>query len=274
METFEDLDQEIESLFEVIYDKYNYDFRNYAMSSVRRRVHTALTHFSMKKVSEIQAKIEDDRDFFLALLQFLTVPTSEMFRDPTFFQAIREKVVPILKTYPSLKIWCVGCSTGEEVYSYAILLKEENLLDRTTIYATDINPVSLKKAEQGIFSSERMKEYTTNYQKSGGKETFSNYFSTAYGSALIDKEFKKHIVFADHSLATDSVFSEMQFVSCRNVLIYFNKELQNRALGLFHESLCRRGILGLGSKETLRFTNYDAQYSELSKAERLYRRLT
>lgn len=266
-------DDQIASLFDVIYEKYNYDFRNYAMSSVRRRMTSALARFEMKSVAELQAKIEVDRDFFLSLLQFLTVPTSEMFRDPHFFLAVREKVVPILRTYPSLKIWVVGCSTGEEVYSYAILLKEEGLLDRTTIYATDINPVSLQKAEQGIFPADRLKDFTINYQKSGGKETFANYFSTAYGSSMVDKDLKTNIVFADHSLATDSVFSEMHFVSCRNVLIYFNRELQNRALGLFHDSLCRRGILGLGSKETLRFSNYERHFSELAKAERLYRRL-
>jgi chemotaxis protein methyltransferase CheR len=266
-------DSEIQSLFEVIYHKYNYDFRDYAMSSVRRRIASAISRFGFNSVSDLQTKIESDPDFFLQLLQFLTIPTSEMFRDPHFFLAVREKVVPILRTYPSLKIWVVGCSTGEEVYSYAILLKEEKLLDRTTIYATDINPVSLQKAEQGIFDSDRIQEYTSNYQKSGGKETFANYFSTAYGASLVDKEFRKHIVFADHSLATDSVFSEMQFVSCRNVLIYFNKELQDRALGLFHDSLCRRGLLGLGSKETLRFSNYENQFSELSKLEKIYRRI-
>lgn len=273
MDLLEQEDKEIHDLFEFIYHRYSYDFRDYAMSSVRRRIGTALTRFGMHKISDLRVAIERDSEFFLSVLQFLTVPTSEMFRDPPFFKAVREKIVPILRTYPSLKIWVVGCSTGEEVYSYAILLKEENLLDRTTIYATDINPVSLKKAEQGIFPADRMKEFTQNYQKSGGKETFANYFSTAYDSALVDKDLKKNIVFADHSLATDSVFSEMQFVSCRNVLIYFNKDLQNRALGLFHESLCRRGILGLGSKETLKFSNFDTEFSELAKNERIYRRL-
>jgi chemotaxis protein methyltransferase CheR len=276
-ETFNDLpletvDPQIEGLLETIYERYNYDFRDYAMSSVRRRLATAMLRFDLKTIPEIHAKLEADPEFFLLLLQYMTVPTSEMFRDPHYFRMVREKVVPVLRTYPSIKFWIAGCSTGEELYSYAILLREEGLLERTTIYATDINPVSLKKAEQGIFSADRMKEYSQNYQKSGGTETLGNYFSVAYDAALIDKSLRKNVVFADHSLATDSVFGEMQMVSCRNVMIYFNKELQDRAVGLFFESLCYGGFLGLGSKESLRFSLLAPQFTEFAKNERIYRR--
>ena len=185
---------------------------------------------------------------------------------------MREQVFPILATYPSLKIWIAGCSTGEEIYSYAILLKEAGLLDRTTIYATDINPKSLKKAEQGIFPLDKMKEYTVNYQRSGGVNPFSDYYKTDSNSALFDRSLKKNVVFADHSLATDSVFSEVQLVSCRNVLIYFDQDLQKRAFDLFYESLSRRGFLGLGSKETLRFSKYDALFEQFAKDDKIYRK--
>jgi len=265
-------DSQIEDLIKMIFEKYNYDFRDYAMSSIRRRLNSALIRFGIKDIADLKAKTEKDLDFFLALLQYLTVPTSEMFRDPHYFLTFRERVVPILRTFPSIRFWVAGCSTGEELYSYAILFQEEGLLDRTTFYATDINPVSLKKAEQGIFSLERLKEYSLNYQKSGGKSSLSDYFSIAYESALVDKFLRKNTVFADHSLATDSVFGEMQAVSCRNVMIYFNKELQDRAIRLFYESLCYGGFLGIGAKETLRFSKWDFKFNEFSKQDRIYQR--
>ena len=209
----------------------------------------------------------------LQLLQYLTIPVSEMFRDPEHFLAIRQEVVPVLKTYPSLKIWIAGCSTGEEVYSMAILLREEGLLDRTIIYATDINPRSLDKAKQGIFSMESIRGYTSNYQKAGGQRSFADYYTAAYDHAIFDKSLCENVTFADHSLATDSVFSETNLISCRNVLIYFNKNLQNRAFGLFHESLCHRGFLMLGSKETLDFSDYSKAFAPVFKQERIYRKL-
>lgn len=265
-------DHEVEELLALIFERYNYDFRDYAMSSLRRRLSTALVKFDIRTVTDLRIRLEHNVDLFLGLLQYMTVPTSEMFRDPQFFLAFREKVVPILRTYPSLRFWVAGCSTGEELYSYAILLHEEDLLARTTFYATDINPVSLKKSEQGFFPMDRMKLYSQNYQKSGGKATLSDYFSVAYDSAMIDKFLRKNMVFADHSLATDSVFGEMQVVSCRNVMIYFNKELQDRALGLFNESLCYGGFLCIGSKESLRFSKWDHRFSEFAKQERIYQR--
>jgi chemotaxis protein methyltransferase CheR len=206
------------------------------------------------------------------LLQYLTVPVSEMFRDPPYFLALRRQVVPVLRTYPSLKVWVAGCSTGEEPYSLAILLLEEGLLDRTILYATDINHASLEKARQGIFPLDAMQAFTRNYQRAGGTRSFSDYYTAAYGGALFDKRLRDSITFADHSLATDAVFSETQLVSCRNVLIYFNRTLQDRALGLFHDSLSHRGFLGLGSKETLEFSGYADRFEVVSRPERLYRK--
>lgn len=272
IESMLEFEHDTHLLLDLIYEKYNHDFRRYAMSSIQRRLKSALVRYEMKSLTEVRRKVETDAEFFLPLLQFLTVPTSEMFRDPGFFLTLRTKVIPVLKTYPSLKIWIAGCSTGEEVYSYAILLHEEGLLERTTIYATDINPTSLQKAEQGFFSLDRMKDFTVNYQKGGGTETFANYFTIAYDSAMVNKELKKNVVFADHSLATDSVFSEMQLVSCRNVLIYFNRDLQDRALGLFYDSLCYRGFLCVGSKESLRFSKYNSYFDETYKLDKIYQR--
>ena len=267
------IDIEIRLLIEGSYLKFSYDFRDYSGASIKRRVQHALRQFDCNTISALQERVLHDPTAFMQLLQLLTIPVSEMFRDPEHFLAIRQEVVPILKTYPSLKIWIAGCSTGEEVYSMAILLQEEGLLDRTIIYATDINPRSLEKAKQGIFSLENIRAYTHNYQKSGGQRSFADYYTAAYDYAIFDKRLRENVTFADHSLATDSVFSETHLISCRNVLIYFNKKLQNRAFGLFSESLCHRGFLMLGSKETLDFSDYSTQFTSLLKQERIYRKL-
>jgi chemotaxis protein methyltransferase CheR len=259
-------------MIEAIYLKYSYDFRDYSGASIKRRVQHALSQFECATISALQEKVLHDPTAFMQLLQLLTIPVSEMFRDPSHFLAIRKEVVPLLRTYPSIKIWIAGCSTGEEVYSMAILLREEGLLDRTIIYATDINPRSLDKAKQGIFSMENVRAYTANYQQAGGQCSFADYYTAAYGYAIFDKSLCENVTFADHSLATDSVFSETQLISCRNVLIYFNKKLQDRAFGLFHESLCHRGFLVLGSKETLDFSSYANQFEPLVKQERIYRK--
>ncbi|MDI3353187.1 protein-glutamate O-methyltransferase CheR [Pseudomonas sp. UYIF39] len=263
---------ELRLLIEAIYLKYSYDFRDYSGASIKRRVNHALSQFECATISALQEKVLHDPTAFMQLLQLLTIPVSEMFRDPSHFLAIRKEVVPLLKTYPSIKIWIAGCSTGEEVYSMAIVLREEGLLDRTIIYATDINPRSLDKAKQGIFSMENVRAYTHNYQQAGGQCSFADYYTAAYGYAIFDKTLCENVTFADHSLATDSVFSETQLISCRNVLIYFNKKLQDRAFGLFHESLCHRGFLVLGSKETLDFSAYGNQFEPLVKQERIYRK--
>ncbi len=265
-------DIEIRLLIEAIYLKYSYDFRDYSGASIKRRIHHALRQLDCNTISALQERVLHDPTAFMQLLQYLTIPVSEMFRDPEHFLAIRREVVPLLRTYPSIKVWIAGCSTGEEVYSMAILLREEGLLERTIIYATDINPQSLEKAKQGIYSMESVRTYTENYQRAGGQETFSKYYTAAYGNAIFDSSLRDNVTFADHSLATDSVFSETQLVSCRNVLIYFNKKLQDRAFGLFHDSLCHRGFLVLGSKETLDFSAYTDKFEALAKPERIYRK--
>ncbi len=268
----DNIDIELRMLVEAVYLKYNYDFRDYTGASQKRRVLVALREMDCDTVSELQAKVLHQPEAFSQLLQYLTIPVSEMFRDPEYFAAIRSQVVPFLRTYPSLKIWVAGCSTGEEVYSLAILLHEEGLLERTMIYATDINPVSLDAARRGVFPLDRMRLFTENYQKSGGKRAFSDYYTAAYGGALFERMLVENVTFADHSLATDSVFSETHFVSCRNVMIYFNRRLQNRVLGLFHESLCHRGFLGLGSKESIDFSSYASRFEPLARRERLFRK--
>ena len=264
---------ELKLLIEAIYLKYSYDFREYSAASMKRRVLLALRQMRCENVSELQRRILYDATAFMELLQYLTIPVSDMFRDPGYFLALREQVVPLLRTYPSLKVWVAGCSTGEEVYSLAILLREEGLLERTILYATDINPQSLERARQGIFPIKHLRQYTENYQRAGGKRSFADYYTAAYDSAIMDKSLKENVTFADHSLATDSVFSETQLISCRNVLIYFNKPLQDRAFGLFHESLCHRGFLGLGSKETVEFSAFAGLYEPFDKSERIFRKL-
>ena len=206
------------------------------------------------------------------LLQYLTIPVSEMFRDPSYYRSLREHRGAGAAHLSVAEDLVAGCSTGEEVYSMAILLKE-GLLERTIIYATDINPRSLEQARQGIFAIDHLRQYTANYQQAGGTRSFSDYYTAAYDSAIMDKSLKEKVTFADHSPATDSVFSETHLISCRNVLIYFNKPLQDRAFGLFHESLCHRGFLGLGSKETVEFSGYAGLYEPFDKSERIFRKL-
>lgn len=267
-----DFDIELRMLVEAVYLKYNYDFRDYTGASQKRRVLVAMREMGCNTVSELQSRVLHDPNGFAQLLQYLTIPVTEMFRDPEYFRAVREQVAPFLKTYPSLKIWVAGCSTGEEVYSLAILLKEEGLLERSIIYATDINPKSLETARRGVYPIDRMRLYTENYQKSGGKAAFSDYYTAAYGGALFERSLIENVTFADHSLSTDTVFSETHFVSCRNVLIYFNRTLQDRVFGLFHESLCYRGFLGLGSKESIDFSSYSGRFEPLARRERVYRK--
>lgn len=265
-------DIEIRLLMEAIYLKYSYDFRDYSGASIKRRILHALGQFDCRTVSALQERVLHDPGIFMQLLQYLTIPVSEMFRDPGHFLALRNEVVPLLRTWPSLKVWIAGCSTGEEVYSMAILLREEGLLERTILYATDINPHSLEKARQGIYALPDMQAYAENYREAGGGRDFCEYYTAAYGNAIMDSSLRENVTFADHSLATDSVFSETQLVSCRNVLIYFNKSLQDRALGLFHESLCHRGFLVLGSKESVGFSAYSDRFEALVRPERIYRK--
>ncbi|UDF04770.1 protein-glutamate O-methyltransferase CheR [Asticcacaulis sp. AND118] len=265
-------DIEIRLFLEAIYLKYHYDFRGYAMASIKRRLLQARDQFGCRSISMLQDMVLHDENMLGTLMSYLTVQVSELFRDPAHFRVIREKVVPHLKTYPSLKIWIAGCSTGEELYSFAILFREEGLEERTLFYATDINQDSLRKAEAGVYDLDRMRLFTENHRLSGGRTSLSDYYTAAYGAATFDKSLRKRVVFSDHSLVTDAVFAETQFVSCRNVLIYFNRELQNRAVNLFADSLSRKGFLGLGSKETLRFTSQSGNFDEFSRDERLYQK--
>jgi chemotaxis protein methyltransferase CheR len=267
-----DIDIELQLLIDAIYLKYHYDFRRYALASLKRRLTVAMSRFNCQTFSELQSRLLHDPAMFPTLLDFLTVPVSEMFRDPSYFRALRATVIPLLRTYPSLKIWVAGCSTGEEVYSLAILLREENLLARSLIYATDINPHVLQKATAGVYAVERIAGFTQAHRNSGGNTSLSDYYTAAYGRAVFDKSLKEHIVFCDHSLATDSVFAEVQLISCRNVLIYFNRDLQDRALGLFRDALCRKGFLGIGSKESLRFSAHHDSFSQLVRAERIFQK--
>jgi chemotaxis protein methyltransferase CheR len=267
-----EFDIELPLFVEAVYRKYHYDFRDYALASLKRRLRTALPRFACESLSQLQHRMLYEPEIFNQLLDYLTVQMSEMFRDPEYFRALRTVVVPVLRTYPSLKIWVAGCSTGEEVYSLAILLHEEDLLKRTLIYGTDINAHALRKAEAGVFDIERIALFTQNYQRSGARNSLSAYYTAAYGNAVFDSALKKHMVFSDHSLATDSVFAEMQFVSCRNVLIYFNRVLQDRAIGLFGDALCLRGFLGIGSKESLRFSSHCNAFETIDMDNRIYRK--
>lgn len=264
---------EIAELLETVYRHYHYDFRQYAAASLKRRLLQALGHFQCASLTQLQQLMANDEKVFPRLLEYLTVQVSDLFRDPEFFLSLRQNVVPLLATYPSLKLWVAGCSTGEEAYSLAILMAEEGLLERTRIYATDINDESLRKAQKGVYSLDRMRQFTLNHQAAGGRGSLSDFYHAAHDSAVMAPALKQHITFADHSLATDSIFSEVQLVSCRNVLIYFDRTLQDRALGLFHESLCRRGFLCLGTKESVRFSAYAQNFSELSAEQKIYRRV-
>ncbi len=266
-------DIELGLLLEAIFHKYHYDFRGYAEASLKRRVRAALTHFGCETISRLQERVLHEASVFTELLRFLTVQVSEFFRDPTYFRSIREKVVPYLQTYPSIKVWVPGCATGEEAYSLAIVLAEEGLLDRTLIYATDINPGCLRAAEEGIYDADRFARYSESYLLAGGRSSLSSYYIARYSSVLIDRSLKKSILFSDHSLATDSAFAEVELVSCRNVLIYFDRALQDRAIGVLRDSLCRKGFLGLGLKETLRFSAHATAFTDFVHEDRIYQRL-
>ena len=264
---------EIELLLEGIFRQYGFDFRSYAFASIRRRLWKRVEAEGMENLSQLQAKVLHDGDALERLLLDLSVNVTAMFRDPLFHAAFRTEVIPLLRTYPFIRLWHAGCSTGEEVYSVAIMLEEEGLYDRARIYATDINDVVLQQARRGIFPLERMQEYTENYIRAGGKRSFSEYYTAKYDGALFDQRLVRNVVFAQHNLVTDRSFSEFHAIFCRNVLIYFDKDLQNRVHSLFYDSLVRLGMLCLGSKETLKFSTYEACYERLDPNEKIYRKV-
>lgn len=266
-------DIEMNLLLQAIYFKYGYDFRNYSKAHLKRRVNQRLRLSSLNSISELQHRVLWEKEFYRMFIQDLSINVTEMFRDPEFYFAFRNKVIPDLSTYAHIKVWHAGCSTGEEVYSLAIILKEENLLSRTRIYATDINKNVLEIAKQGIYSSKEMEIYAENYINSGGKGKLSDYYTSKYGSVIFDKTLSKNVVFADHNLVTDSVFAEVNLVFCRNVLIYFDKELQNKVLKLFTDSIIKRGFLCLGTKESIRFSDIEKNYEVLDKKLKIYKKV-
>lgn len=264
---------ELRLLLEAIYLRFHYDFRSYSMASLRRRIKAALDAFRCETVSALQERILHEPQSFPKLLQYLTVQVSDMFRDPSFFRVFRERIVPELATYPSPRIWVAGSSSGEEVYSLAIILAEEGLLGRAIIYATDINPEAIAKARNGVYAFDRIETFTNNHRLSGGKGPFERYYTAAYDHVALERSLRDRVVFSDHSLATDSVFAEVQVVTCRNVLIYFDRALQERAVGLFRDALSRRGFLGLGSMESLQLTGHASSFEPFAPEDKWYRRL-
>lgn len=263
---------ELNLLLQAVNLKYGYDFRNYSKAHLKRRILHRLNLSGLNTISEMTNKILWDFEFYKTFLQDLSINVTEMFRDPEFYLAFREKIIPDLSTYAHIKVWHAGCSTGEEVYSLAIILKEENLLHKTQIYATDFNKRVLELAKQGIYSKKDMELYSRNYLESGGKGQLSDYYTSKYGSVLFESSLTKNIVFADHNLVTDGVFAEVHLVFCRNVLIYFDKTLQNRVLDLFSNSLIKRGFLCLGTKESLRFSDVENEFENIDKKNKIYKK--
>lgn len=268
--------QELETLqmnllLDAIFQKYRYDFRGYSRASLKRRIELRLKKDNLKSISDLIPLVLNDENFFAQLLLDISVTVTEMFRDPMFFKYLRDDVVSLLKTYPYAKIWHAGCATGEEVYSMAILLKEEGFLDRVQIYATDFNSNSLDVAQQGIYDIKRIREYEKNYLKAGGKSSLFDYFQTQYKSCKIHKTIRDRITFSYHNLTSDSSFGEMQLIVCRNVLIYFDKDLQKKVINLFKNSLDSCGILCLGNKESLSLMEAEKNFEIVSKTNRVYK---
>jgi chemotaxis protein methyltransferase CheR len=264
---------ELDLLLEAAFRLYGYDFRDYARTSLRRRVANIMRGEGVRTISALQEKILHDRGSWERFLNGISVNVSAMFRDPGFFRAFRERAVPLLRTYPFIRIWQAGCSLGEEAYSLAILLEEEGLYERSLIYATDINEVTLRQAREGIYPAELMQKYTQNYLQSGGQRSFSEYYTARYEFAILRPSLQRNIVFSQHNLVSDGPFNEFNVILCRNVMIYFNQPLQERTHGLFHSSLGMFGILGLGARESLRFMPQEKMYEPLAPNEKLYRRI-
>jgi len=270
MDDVEIEDIEINLLLDALHHRHGYDFHQYNRASVKRRILHHLARAGLERVSELIPKIIHDEAAFQNLMLDLSITVTEVFRDPSFFLALREKAVPFLKTFPFINIWHAGCSTGEEVYSLAILMKEEGLYDHARIYATDFNDAAIEQAKNRIYPMDKIKNYTLNYQQAGGKASLSDYYHAQYDSVIFDHGLQQNIVFAGHNLVTDGVFAEMHLILCRNVLIYFDKTLQNRVLSLFRDSLCHNGLLCLGSKESLRFSEVRKEFVRFVKDEKIY----
>ena len=264
---------ELQLLLEGVFRQYGFDFREYAPASLKRRVWRRVHAEGEQTISGLLARVLHEPEVMERLLLDLSINVTSMFRDPTFYLAFREKVAPLLHTYPFTRIWVAGCSTGEEVYSLAILLTEEGLYDRTRIYATDINEMVLDRARAGVFPLDKMQEYTENYIRAGGKSSFSEYYLAKYEGALFERTLTENVVWAPHNLVQDRSFNSFNVILCRNVMIYFDRSLQARVHGLLHESLERFGILALGHKESIRFSGFEGNYEELDGPEKLYRKV-
>lgn len=266
-------DIEVQLLMEAIYQRWGYDFRDYAPASLKRRIRRIVESEKLSSISALQEKILRDSALMQRFLDKLVVSVTSMFRDPGFYKAFRKEVVPLLKDRPSLRIWHAGCATGEEVYSMVILLHEEGLLERTRIYATDLDRAALDSAKEGIYRLDLMKEYTENYQAAGGKAAFSEYYHAGHGHVVLRKDLSKNIVWAQHNLVTDASFNEFHLIVCRNVLIYFNARLQARVHDLLYESLAEGGVLVLGRQESMQLTPYESNYRVLDRREKIYQRM-
>jgi chemotaxis protein methyltransferase CheR len=264
---------EIDLLLEGIYRQYGFDFREYARGSIKRRLWRRIYAEGLESISGLQDRVLHDQETMNRLLEDLSINVTSMFRDPRFYLTVRSKVVPLLRTYPFIRIWNAGCSTGEETYSMAILLREEGLFDRTKIYATDINETVLDLAKKGVFPLDKMKDYTENYISSGGKAAFSEYYTADGKGARFHDSLTENIIFAQHNLVSDRSFNEFQMIVCRNVMIYFDRSLQERVHGLFYSSLGMFGVLALGRKESIKFTPHASSYEEIDATEKLYKRV-
>jgi chemotaxis protein methyltransferase CheR len=265
-------DADVDILLNDLLDQYGYDFTDYSMASLKRRVNRLFSIDKFPSFAEFRFRLKNDEHYLKRFVEEITVNVTEMFRDPSFYKTLRSEVLPILSTYPLIRIWHAGCSTGEEVYSMAILLKEANLLHKSLLYATDINPDVLERARKGIFPLMNMKQYSENYILSGGTQDFSTYYTAKYDHAKFDVDLSAKMIFATHNLASDRSFNEFQLILCRNVMIYFEKDLQDRVLLLFDGSLEQLGFLGLGSKETIRFSSISSHYQQLNK-EKIWRKI-
>ncbi len=272
--TREDIERiELYCLLEAVYRRYGWDFRGYSPASLRRRVWRRVRREGLESVSALQERILREPTVMERLLLDLSINVTAMFRDPSFYRALREQIVPLLRTYPFTRIWNAGCSTGEEVYSIAIVLEEEGVYDRTRIYATDLNEGVLERAHKGLFPLAKMKEYTQNYIGGGGTRSFSDYYTSAYDAAAFDQSLKRNVVFAQHNLVSDRSFNEFNLIVCRNVMIYFDRTLQSRVHELFYASLVRLGVLALGHRESIRLSPFEDRYEELDPRERIYRKV-
>ncbi|WP_276370440.1 protein-glutamate O-methyltransferase CheR [Chryseolinea sp. H1M3-3] len=267
-------DTELDIILNDLLELYGYDFTNYSKASLKRRITMLISNDRFPSFAEFRFKLRHERDYFNRFIEKVTVNVTEMFRDISFYKTLRNDIIPVLATWPMIRIWHAGCSTGEEVYSMAILLQEANLLHKSLLYATDINPAVLEKVRGGIFPLSQMKQYSENYILSGGRKDFSSYYTAKYNAAKFDSSLGKKIVLATHNLVSDSSFNEFQLIMCRNVMIYFDKPLQDRVLHLFYDSLEMLGYLALGSKESLKFTDINKHFTQHENREKIWRKIS